>query len=196
MRELDAWDQGQFWYLVVFIVLVMMGLVPRLKAVGFGAAIQMALAWLAIIGGLVLVIAKWQDIRAAVDPSTPRASGDAIRVAARADGHFYVRSTVNGVPVLFMVDTGASDVVLTRETATRIGLTDGELAFNDVVTTASGVARTAPVRIDSIEVGSIRLDDVRGSVSEGGLDVNLLGMAFLNRLGGWRVEQGQLILQP
>ena len=172
-----------------------MSLLPRLRGIGFSKTLKMSLSWIAIFGVLILIVTQWPAIRAAIDPASPVSQAGEVRVAARDDGHFYVRAHVNGEPVLFMVDTGATDIVLNARTAERLGFNADGLRFDGVAETANGMVRIAGVRLDSIEVGSIRLDNVPASVNEGDLTTNLLGMRFLNALSGWRVEGGTLILR-
>jgi aspartyl protease family protein len=97
--------------------------------------------------------------------------------------------------VRFLLDSGASSVVLTRQDARRVGISVNELDFTQPTQTANGVVFSAPVVIPRIDVGSIRVDDVKGAVSRGGLTHSLLGMSFLSRLKSWRVEGSQLILE-
>jgi aspartyl protease family protein len=189
---LDTGEKGALVSSVGFAVLVLMSLIPRLRGIGFARSLQMALGWIVIFGGLILLVAQWPAIRGAVDPAAPVSSASEVRVTARDDGHFYVRARVNGDDVLFMVDTGATDIVLTRATAARLGFTG--LVYDGVAATANADVRVAGVRLDRLDVGGIRLDNVPASVNAGALGENLLGMRFLNALPGWRVENGTLIL--
>jgi aspartyl protease family protein len=189
---LSTGEKGALVTSVGFAVLVLMSLLPRLRSVGWLPSIKMALGWIVIFGGLILLVAQWPAIRGAVDPASPLATANEVRVAAREDGHFYVRASVNGESVLFLVDTGATDIVLTQATAARLGFDD--LVYDGVAQTANGEVRIAGVRLDRIEVGPIVLDGVRASVNSGALDANLLGMRFLNALRGWRVENGELVM--
>jgi aspartyl protease family protein len=194
LSSLDTWDKGQFWYLLGFLLIVAMAAIPRIRTIGFGRAAKMALIWVLIFGGLIVFVVQWPQIRSALDPAAPVSRGNEVRVQARQDGHFYVRAQVNGQSVLFLIDTGATDIMLTRETAERVGISPETLRYDRIAMTANGTARVAGARIGTLEVGNIGMHDVPVSVSEGGLDTNLLGMRFLNRLGGWRVERGTLIM--
>ena len=189
---LDTGDRGALVTMVGFALLVLMGLLPRLRSIGVSKSMKMTLSWVAIFGVLLLLVQQWPTLRAAIDPASPVVSASEMRVNARADGHFYVRARINGTSALFLVDTGASDVVLTRATAERVGLSD--LRFDGVASTANGMVRTASVRLDELDVGGIALRDFPASVNAGELDANLLGMRFLNALPGWKVEGETLIL--
>lgn len=129
-------------------------------------------------------------------PSEPRGSAGGEIVLTRAtDGHFYADAFVNGKRVRFLVDTGASRVVLSQDDAERIGLDPASLHYTQPVGTANGMAMNAAVRLDYIMLGNIRVEDVRAGVTRSGaMDGSLLGMSFLERLGGYRIEGDTLYL--
>lgn len=106
-----------------------------------------------------------------------------LTLAPANDGHYYVDGTINGSPVRFVVDTGASTVAISRPDARRIGLlyrVDGEPA---PVETASGVARAYRVTFRSVKARSIEVTNVAGIVIDGDYPTTaLLGQSFLNRL--------------
>lgn len=116
-------------------------------------------------------------------------------VAADPSGHYLIEAMVNGAPVTFLVDTGASDVVLTMSDARRVGLPPQTLAFTERYATANGEVRGAPVTLRELRIGQLRLYDVAASVNEAPLGVSLLGMSFLEQLSGYEVQRGRLILR-
>ena len=124
-------------------------------------------------------------------------SGDdgEVMFRAGAGGHYQVEGLVNGVAVRFLLDTGASDVVLSPRDAARIGFNSTNLEFSRTYRTANGGVQAAPVTLDSIEIGPIRIRNVSAAVNGAPLDTSLLGMSFLDRLTGYRVENGTLTLQ-
>ena len=110
-------------------------------------------------------------------------------------GHYIARAAINGASVAAMVDTGASVVALSYEDAERAGLKPDELKFNRPVSTANGIARAAAVNLDTIVVEGIAVKDVEGLVMrKGAMRGTLLGMSFLRRLHGFKVEGGILHL--
>ena len=96
------------------------------------------------------------------------------------DGHFHLTAQVNGAPVRFLVDTGASDVVLTRDDAVRVGLDPARLDFTRRAMTANGPVMTAPVRLDRVAVGELEARTVPAVVGGGELFQSLLGMSYLD----------------
>jgi aspartyl protease family protein len=195
-EELSTGEKGALISSVGFAVLILMGLVPRLREIGAAKTVKMALSWVLIFGGLIFLLTQWPTIRGALDPASPRIEGGEMLLTAREDGHFYVRGTINGADVLFMVDTGATDIVLTTETAARAGFSHDTLRFDGMAQTANGAVRIAGVRIGELTIGDVTLRDVPASVNEGALSTNLLGMRFLRTLKSWRVEGDTLVLRP
>ena len=193
---LSTGEKGALISSVGFAVLILMSLIPRLREIGAAKTLKMALSWVLIFGGLIFLLTQWPAIRGALDPASPRTQGEEMLLTAREDGHFYVRGTINGADVLFMVDTGATDIVLTMETAARAGFSPDTLSFDGMADTANGPVRTARVRLGTLTIGEITLSDFPASVNQGALTSNLLGMRFLRTLKSWRVEGDTLILQP
>ncbi len=123
-------------------------------------------------------------------------TGDAVTLVKRADGHFVVAAEVDGVSVRFMVDTGASDVVLSPADARRLGFDVDGLAFTRRYRTANGTVWGAPVVLRRVAIGPIALSDVRASVNGAPMELSLLGMSFLDRLSGYEVAGDRLTLRP
>jgi aspartyl protease family protein len=167
-----------------------------------GTALRQTTVWIAI--GLVLVIGySYRDevgaLKSRVTGELLPAQGqivgqDGVAFRARGDGHFHVEAMVNGERVLFLVDTGASDVVLTPDDAARLGFEPQSLSYSEAYRTANGIGYGAPIRLDTIEVGPIRLTDVAASVNQAPMDRSLLGMTFLRRLSAYEVRGDSLTL--
>ncbi len=111
------------------------------------------------------------------------------------DGHFWANSNVNGRIIRFMVDTGASTVALPRAEAIRLGLSPETFVFDQPVRTANGEVKAARVMLASVEVGSIRVENVEALIVNEGLDTPLLGMSFLGRLSKLEITSRQLVLK-
>lgn len=170
-----------------------------------GTMLRQAAIWIAIGALIVLGYSFREDVTAAKDrvmaelfPSQGRvaASGEAVVFRRSQGGHFVVDGRVDGVPVRFLVDTGASDVVLSRDDAARLGFDVDGLDYSRTYWTANGAVKAAPVRLDRLEVGPVVLDDVRATVNGAPLDISLLGLSFLDRLANYRIEGDRLTLVP
>lgn len=192
-------DQGN-----VMRIVAMLGWLVLVGGGGFaivrtqpGTALRNIAIWLVI--GLVLVLgyAMKDQIGGALMPSAGTEGPAGEMVFQRGnDGHFHVEAEVDGRTIRFLVDTGASDVVLTKADAERLGFDPAALDYTQAYSTANGTVYGAPVRLNAIAVGPIRVADVRASVNGGEMDGSLLGMSFLSRLSGFSVEGDRLILRP
>jgi clan AA aspartic protease (TIGR02281 family) len=116
-------------------------------------------------------------------------------IEAGPGGHFLLKAVVNGVPINFMVDTGASHVVLTIPDARRIGFTANDLEFTQEFESANGTVRAAPVKLRELRIGQFSVYGLEASVNGGPLPISLLGMSFLQRLSSYEVADGRLILR-
>lgn len=159
-----------------------------------GQVAQQAAIWGLIFIGAIAGVGLWSDIRRDVIRARRCFRGGAGRGAARAGRHYYLTLQINDTPVRFVVDTGATDVVLTRQDATRVGLDPGELAFFGEARTANGVVQTAPVRLDEVRLGPIEDNGMRAFVNSGEMDDSLLGMAYLNRFERIEFARDRMIL--
>ena len=124
------------------------------------------------------------------------ATGTTTQVVKGPDGHYWAQAKIDGRAVQVLVDTGASLVALTRADARRLGVDPAPEAFTGKVQTASGVVRAAPVRLKTISVAGVRVDDVEALVVEEGLAYSLLGMSYLGRLSAFEATPTGLTLRP
>lgn len=159
-----------------------------------GKTLQQAGIWVLIFMGAVAVMGMWPDIQTALTPrQSVTTDGDIVLPKAR-DGHYYMTLDVNGVPVGFVIDTGASQIVLSQEDAKRIGIKIEDLAYLGSASTANGMVRTASVRLDTVDLGSMRDENVRAVVNDGEMAGSLLGMTYLGRFDSITIKNDELIL--
>ncbi len=191
----------QALYMLAFLALVLFGVG---RSTSFGKTVKYLAIWFALLIALIYAYSFRDDLNTAylrikgeLLPTVPQSEGDGtVTLRRNIDGHFATRVMVNGDPVTFLLDTGASSVVLPLEVATNLGYTPSDLSFIVQVGTANGVAVAAPIRIDRMEVGDIALRNVEALVLERGrLSQPLLGMSFLNRLSGFDVSGNTLTLR-
>jgi aspartyl protease family protein len=117
-----------------------------------------------------------------------------VSLTADARGHFAAAGSLNGYPVTFMVDTGATAIAISAAEARRIGL-DYKAGQATGVGTAAGVVPAWRVKFNTVKVGSIMLNQVDGMVVESGLSEPLLGMSFLNRMEMRREGETMTLIQ-
>jgi aspartyl protease family protein len=147
--------------------------------------LQQAAIW-GMIFVFVIIAYGFKDIlKSQLFPGDPVAYGESLELRRSADGHFYANALVNGQPVEFVVDTGASQIVLSQEDARSVGINPDALNYVGRAYTANGEVSTAPVRLDLLEFGNYRDTNVAASVNGGQLSGSLLGMSYL---GQYRIE--------
>lgn len=115
----------------------------------------------------------------AAQPSTGAAQK--VVLTANSAGHFLTAGNINGATVRFLVDTGASMVSLGASDARRIGI-DASKGEQGISNTANGQAVVTRVKLDSVRVGEIVMNNVDALVHEQDMPFALLGMSFLNRM--------------
>ncbi|WP_232825499.1 retropepsin-like aspartic protease family protein [Albibacillus kandeliae] len=157
--------------------------------------LQHAALWALIFVGMVAAIGLWEDIRSSTT-FQPRISmeGGEITVPRAPDGHYYLTLEVNGEPVRFVVDTGATDMVLTRSDAQKAGLDLTSKGFYGTARTANGTVKVAPVWLDTVSLGPVTDRDVSATVNDGEMDTSLLGMTYLQRFAKIEISGGKLVL--
>ncbi|MCG7519550.1 TIGR02281 family clan AA aspartic protease [Ruegeria sp. Ofav3-42] len=157
--------------------------------------LQQVVAWVLIFIGVIAVVGLWEDIRTTVSPAPQMTvTGQTVEVPRAYDGHYYLPVEVNGEPITFLVDTGASQIVLSEQDAERIGIDPDQLNYFGRAATANGEVRTAPVRLDTLTLGPITDRNVSAWVNEGELHQSLLGMDYLHRFSNIQFADGRLIL--
>lgn len=185
-------------YILMAVMLVAGTLISRRGK--FATTLTVAIAWLAIFGAGFVVFSFRDDLSYVAQRLKSEATGapveqaDAIRVPMAIDGHFWVEGRINGKPVNFLVDSGATMTTIGRDTARLTGLNVGE-ERNQLVRTGNGVIRVAMARAGTLSVGSVKRRNVLMHVADHD-DLNVLGMNFLSSLDRWGVEGRWLILEP
>lgn len=120
----------------------------------------------------------------------------AVDIPRKNGGEFAVRAKINSVHAPMLVDTGATSVVLTYETAKAIGLPLELLDYNVELETASGRTRAARLTLDRLAVGSVVERSVPALVvPRGQAKNNLLGLSFLDRLESWEVRNDRMTIR-
>jgi aspartyl protease family protein len=128
--------------------------------------------------------------RAAVEDGTPKET----LLERHENGHFYVDAEVNGELVNFVVDTGATGVILPVETARRLGIDFSENDFTVIGSGASGPMRGTIIELDKVSIEGKEVRRVEGAIAEG-LDQPLLGQAYLSRLSSVEMSGDYMRLQ-
>lgn len=186
-------DRAYLVYLALFLIFIG-GSFLLSQRDRIGETLRIALIWGLIFLGVIAAYGMRDTITAQLYPNQGFEAGDNVTFRKSRDGHFYALIEVNGEPIDFVVDTGATAIVLTQRDAETVGINVDELSFSGRAYTANGVTGTARVRLDKVRIGSFEDRNVRASVNEGDMFSSLLGMEYLSRFGRITIEGDTLTL--
>lgn len=187
-------DPGRLVYLILLLAAVGGWFFAQGRA-NLGKMSQHAMIWGLIFVGVIAAVGLWGDIRSTVTPrQSVMAEAGRIELPRAQDGHYYLTAKINGAEVTFVVDTGASTVVLTKDDARRAGIDVASLVFAGQAGTANGVTQVAGTRLDHVQIGAISDNNVRALVNAGEMSNSLLGMSYLQRYRSIEISGGKLVL--
>ena len=155
-----------------------------------------AVLWALLITGVAAAYGLWDSMQYSA-VAVQSAQGDGVILRRGFDGQYQLTLELTGpngqpYPVRFIVDTGASDMVLTQADAQKLGFGPESLRYLGTARTANGVTRTAQVTLESVALGSHVSRRVRSLVNEGDLHSSLLGMGYLERFARIEIMRDRL----
>jgi aspartyl protease family protein len=159
-----------------------------------GFALRAAAAWGLIFVAVIAGYGLWHDVQSDLTQSAVIRDDGRIEIPRAPDGHFYMTLDINGTPIRFMADTGATSMVLSRDDAAKLGIDPAGLDFTGEASTANGVVRTAQVRLPEVAFGPHLDRDFRAWVNEAPMDGSLLGMDYLQKFRV-QLDGSKMILQ-
>jgi aspartyl protease family protein len=158
---------------------------------------------LGLLAALLLTIAQVTRLTTSSDLALPQIGipkqsvvGNETRIPLGSDGHFWVAATLNGKPVRFLIDTGATLTAISEQTAIEARVPENSIRQTLLMRTANGTVRAELASIGELRLGNIVARDLDAVIAPGLGDTNVIGMNLLSRLNGWRVEGKTLILVP
>jgi aspartyl protease family protein len=178
------------------------GIYNSINAHGLKKSLTQISAWCAIVLTVVAVYAfrfemryAYNRVLSALIPSYVWHNDEGQIVLSRSnDGHFYINALVNDVNIKFMVDTGASDVALTKLDAEKLKFNLSTLRYSRRYSTANGISFAAPVTLNKFAIGNYIFKNVSAHIGQGELDTSLLGMSLIARFASFRIDNDLLIL--
>ena len=200
-------EEGQFSDPYLIQTIAVLALVSSsllfVRQVKVKETVRNILMWLGVGAVLVLGFSYQEELmtlgrrlRADLIPGTQlQTSANEMVISASDGGGFHANGAVNGTPVRFLVDTGASSIMLTPSDARRLGIDTGSLVFNRAYETANGIGYGASTVVDELTVGHIRLTNVPVSINQAPMRSSLLGMTFLNRMKSFNISGRKLVLR-
>jgi len=194
MRDLSSDDQAVLVYLVL-ILLVVGGSMIISSRRQLNRTLQQAAIWGLIFVGAIGAYSLRDRIEQSLYPERALVSEQGTVSFNRArDGHFYAELNVNGKNIEFVIDTGATDIVLTQKDAEKLGFPVGDLIYSGRASTANGVVPMARITLDNILLGRFVDRNIRATVNGGALDTSLLGMRYLERFRKIEIAGSRLTL--
>jgi aspartyl protease family protein len=165
------------------------------------------LFWTLLAAAVLAALAPRSRVEAPL-PNTPAAAPVAapidlpagnglaeVTLTRAGDGHFYADAMVNGAPVHFMVDTGATTVALTKDDAQAAGVQFSNGDFTAVGQGAGGTIALKPVTLDRVALGPVEARGVDAVVADGALGISLLGQSWLRRVGTVTISGDRMVLR-
>jgi aspartyl protease family protein len=188
---MDSETWGRLAYLMLLLVAVGGWVIVEYRG-RIGQAARIAAAWGLIFVGVAAGYGLWNDMQARIMPLQVVEAGEVVLPRAE-DGHYYATLVINGTPVTFLADTGASTMVLTQDDARALGIDPESLTYLGQAQTANGIVRTARVILPEVTFGPFSDTDVPAHVTDGELFGSLLGMDYLDRFDV-RIENREMVL--
>ena len=178
------------------------------NGLGFGETIKQLTIWVVIILGLMAGYVFRYDLQdiasrftGGIIPGSPISvtnddGSKAVTLIRSDNGHFEAVADVNNGSIRFLVDTGATSIVLSARDATSIGINVQALSFAIPTQTANGIGYAARTRIETFDLGGIKRTNLRVMVAEPGrMNQSLLGQQFLESLSSYEKRGNQLTLR-
>lgn len=165
--------------------------------------IKTATLWTIIFIGIICCYAfrfELTDVKnrilAVLIPSRAWVDNNGSIIIARSnDGHFYIETEIGNTKIKFMIDTGASDLLIAKNDAIKLGLNLSELSFSKQYNTANGVTFCAPVVINDLHIANAVFNDIKGSISQSTDDTSLLGMSLISKFKSFSIDRDLLRIQ-
>lgn len=197
----ESSDWQGFVYSLLLLTILISGLISR-RDFAYAKMFKYFAIW-SLVGFVFVILYSYRfefsdfknRILGEINPSSARLEGDKLVINLAQDGHFYIDANVKNQTIHFMIDTGASDMVLSQNDAKKIGIKEGDLEFNKSYQTANGKVFGALITIDEIEFSGVKFYNVKASVNGGEMGDSLLGMNFLRRFKRYEFYQDRLVLE-
>ncbi len=185
--------------LPLVLLFVVFALLRRIPIIGRFVTLM---SWAVLIGLVVAAIGQ----RERFDPAFARLLGPLAgsqqvvgretRIPMAPDGHFWAEVRLNGIKRRMLIDSGATVTAISEQTARQAGVRDTRAVMPIILRTANGAVTARQATVETLRVGNARASGVAVVVSPALGEMDVLGMNFLSRLKGWRVEGRTLILEP
>ena len=187
---------SQILYLSIFLAVFAVFLFNKKN---FSRKIQQLFLWFIIFTALFLGYEYFDKIKATrffaeLSPGSVISKNGNYIVRAARDGHFYLNLKINNKNIKFLVDTGATNIVLSKNDAKKLGFNIKNLEYKHLFYTANGAIYAARIILNQVELSSLVFRNVPVYVNQGDLDGSLLGLSFLRLFDSYKFHKNELIL--
>ena len=159
----------------------------------FSKFVQFGLIWFIIFLLAILLALIWENHLDKKANGVNLNNGKNELVFTRSiDGHFYINLDINNYQIDFLVDTGASSIILSNNDGKKLGFDTEALSYWKSASTANGEILISPVILDQIKMGPIRFSNVKAFISQKNMKKSLLGMSFINRFKKLEINQSKM----
>lgn len=187
-------DIGQFVYLVL-LGTVIAGYFFVQNRNRLGQMAQQAILWSFLFAGAITLYGFKDQLQRQLFPrQAVQTEVGRLAIPRATDRHFYVALEINGQAIDFVIDTGATEVVLSQNDAGKIGINPEDLIYTGYASTANGEVRTARVKLETVSLGQYTDKNLTAWVNDGEMDISLLGMAYLSRFSSLEITGDTLFL--
>ena len=187
-------DKAYVFYLSILLTAIVGSFLYSRRG-NLSQTVQQALIWVLIFAGAITAYGFSDVFKAQIFPSSAIQNGTgSVTLSGANDGHFHATIEINGQDIDFVIDTGASAIVLSKNDAKRINIDVDNLNYLGRSETANGTVSTAFVSLGIVKLGDITDYDLPASVNGGELFGSLLGMDYLNLFSEFRINGDKLTL--
>ena len=187
---------------VVCVLLLVSSLAAR--RLPMGQVAKMALAWVAIFAAMFAIFSFrfefhviWERVKSDfAGTANQSVTGEAIEIKRDDDSHYWLQVELNGNPVRFMIDSGATTTAINPDTAAETKIEVDSDGYPVIIDTANGRITAKRGSVQVLQVGPHKLTDHHVVVSDSFGETNVLGMNFLDSMKSWKVEGNIMTLQP
>ena len=184
-------DTGNLVYLAILCVILIFSFFSWKNSLR--KFVKFGLIWFIIFILFIVVALAWENYRNekfslnSFDKDLKK-----LTLKTATDGHFYVTLSINNKPIDFLIDTGATAMILSKRDGEELGFSVDKLNFSQLAQTANGEILISPVELDKVSLGFKHFSNVKAFISQTNMKKSLLGMSFLSRLK--KLELGRNIM--
>jgi len=199
-NSISSQELAQIIFILILIVVTVMGFSNR--KIALNQILKYLIIWIGIALVAIIIYAlrfNVSDIKDQVttDLFPSRAINKENRqlaISIAQDNHFYIILKINNKEVKFMIDTGASEVIIDKNLAREIGVDLQNLYYDKIFNTANGQVYGASINFEEVDISGVKFRNISASITESDLPVPLLGMSFLKKFKKYEFYQDKLIL--